>query len=192
MNIYLNEELIEINSINKLEIAENINSELEKEIIEKIYLDEIEVTLDYFLNNDLDLERFDKIKFISKDVNQLIAESLQEAEKYLPKLKQGLKDTAEELRTGSIDQASELLNHSIDGLEWYLNILNSILDLREEDTLSKNLKNYIEKFNLALNRAMISLKKEEYNDLADLLEAEIISYLDTLSEFNKQLLEKAN
>jgi hypothetical protein len=188
MNIYLNEKLLEINSINNTEIAENINSELEEEIIEKICLDEVEISLNYFLNNELELENFDEIKFITKDISLLIKESLETAEEYLPKLQEGIKETAEELRNGNHQNASELLNKSIDGLEWYLNILNSILDLREEDALSKNLKNYTEKFNLALNRAMITLKKEEYNDLADLLEAEIISYIDTFSEFNKQFM----
>jgi predicted house-cleaning noncanonical NTP pyrophosphatase (MazG superfamily) len=189
MNIYLNEESIEINSAEKSKIVEKISSKLEEEIIEKIYLDEIEVDLDYFINNDLNLERFNEIKFISKDTNKLISETLQEAEEYLPKLKEGLKNTAEELRRDNVEDASQFLNQSLDGLEWYLHVLNSILDLRDEDILTQNLKKYIEKFNLALNRAVIALKKEEYNDLADLLEAEIISYLDTFSEFNKQLLE---
>lgn len=192
MNIYLNEELLEIKTNNNREIAEKINSELEEEIIEKIYLDEVEVSLDYFLNNQLELENFDEIKFITKDISLLIKESLEATEEYLPKLQDGIKETAAELRNENHQNASELLNKSIDGLEWYLNILNSILDLREEDALSKNLKNYTEKFNIALNRAMIALKKEEYNDLADLLEAEIISYIDTFSEFNKQLLRGSN
>lgn len=40
---------------------------------------------------------------------------------------------------------------------------------------------------MALNRAMISLNQEEYNDFADLLEVEIIEYLDKLQSYHQEL-----
>ncbi len=190
MNIYLNEELVETNSFDKSEIVKNINSELEEEIIEKIYLDEIEITLDYFLNNELDLERFDKIKFASKNVYQLITESLQEAEIYLPKLKKGLKETSQLFKISEYNEANEMFNQSVDGLEWYLNILNSIVDLKEKSQTVDEVEELLDKFNMALNRAMISLSKEEYNDFADLLEVEIIEYLDKLQSYHQELLKE--
>jgi len=37
---------------------------------------------------------------------------------------------------------------------------------------------------------MIALQNEDYNYLADLLEVEMVEYLDKLSEFNQELLEE--
>jgi len=189
MNIYLNKEKLETHSNNKSEIIEIINSKLGEEIIEKIYLDEVEVEYNYFLNNDLDLERFDEINFVSKDVNKLITESLQEAEIYLPKLKQGLIESSQLFKTGDYNKANEIFNRAVDGLEWYLNILNSIIDLKE-DTTVEEVEGLLKKFNMALNRAMISLNKKEYNNFADLLEVEIIEYLDKLQSYHQELVEE--
>lgn len=189
MNIYLNSKSVEINTKNKEKIIENIKKRLEDEIIEIIYLDEVEVSLNYFLNNNLELDRFDKIKFISKKVELLIKETLNQAEEYLPRLKTGIKETTIELRNENYQKISELIDPVINGLEWYLNILNSVIKLREEKTITKNIRNHLKKFNLALNRVMIAFEKESYENLADLLDVDILSYLDTFIKFNKKLLD---
>jgi len=43
---------------------------------------------------------------------------------------------------------------------------------------------------MALNKAMISLSQENYNDFADLIEVEIIEYLSKLQSYHRKLLEK--
>ena len=81
MEIYINENLIVSEDItDKKDILELVESKLEDEIIDKIHLDQVEVSLKYFQENELDLDRIDKIKFESKKVEQLITETLKEAE----------------------------------------------------------------------------------------------------------------
>ncbi len=188
--IMLNDSLVEYTKSNsKEEILKFINSELDNEIVEKIFLDEIEISLEYFKNNELDLNRFDKISFITKDISLLIKETLMQADEYVSKLKPAIKETSNLFRIDEYEEANELFNQVVDGLEWYLNILNSIIDLKEDNSVNE-LKELLKKFNMALNRAMISLNKEEYNDFADLLEVEIIEYLDKLQSYHQELLEE--
>ena len=109
---------------------------------------------------------------------------------YLPKLKQGLKEVSQLFKTEEYTKANELFNQAVDGLEWYSNILNSIVDLKEKDNAVDEVEELLSKFNMALNRAMISLNREKYNDFADLIEVEIIEYLDKLQSYHQELLEE--
>jgi hypothetical protein len=43
-------------------------------------------------------------------------------------------------------------------------------------------------FTQALNRAMVSLQNENYDYLGDLLEVEMVEYIDKLKDFNQELL----
>ena len=45
-------------------------------------------------------------------------------------------------------------------------------------------------FTQALNRAMIALQNEDYDYLGDLLEVEMVKYIDKLRDFNQELLEE--
>jgi hypothetical protein len=178
------------NSNKKTEILEFINSQLEDEIIEKIFLDEVEISLEYFENNELDLNRFEHINFVTKKVDLLIQETLIEADEYLPNLKAAIIKTSQLFRIDEYNKANELFNQAVDGLEWYLNTLNSIVDLKDESQTVSEIEELLNKFNMALNRAMISLNQEKYNDFADLIEVEIIEYLDKLQSYHQELLEE--
>ncbi|PTV96831.1 hypothetical protein C8C76_12430 [Halanaerobium saccharolyticum] len=190
MLIYFNNVKIELDSSNKDDILNTIESKLDNEIIKTIYLDDVEFSLKYFREAELDLERFEEIYFETQKINKLINETVKEAENYLPKLKTALKESAQLFRKKDYDEASQLFNLAVDGLEWYLNILNSIVDLKEKNNDVDEVNKLLNKFNMALNRAMISLNQEEYNDFADLLEVEIIEYLDKLQGCHQELLEK--
>jgi hypothetical protein len=189
MKLYLNQKNLEVNNTlnSKSEILDLVASKLDNEIIKTIYLDDVDVSLKYFQENELDLERFEEIHFETQKINDLINETVKEAESYLPKLKTALKESAQLFRKEDYDNASQLFNQAVDGLEWYLNILNSIVDLKEKGSAVDEVEELLSKFNMALNRAMISLNQEEYNDFADLIEVEIIEYIDKLQNYHQQL-----
>lgn len=192
MKLYLNQEKLEVNNTltSKSEILELVASKLDNEIIKTIYLDDVEVSLKYFQENEIDLERVEEIHFEKQKIIKLINETIKEAESYLPKLKTALKETSQLFRIEEYNKANELFNQAVDGLEWYLNILNSIVDLKDESQSVSELEELLNKFNMALNRAMISLNQEEYNDFADLIEVEIIEYLDKLQNYHQELLDE--
>ncbi|PUU86215.1 MAG: hypothetical protein CI948_2909, partial [Halanaerobium sp.] len=73
----------------------------------------------YFQETELDLERFEEIKFETQKINKLINETIKEAESYLPKLKAGLNESAKLFRRKDYSKASKLFNQVVDGIEWY-------------------------------------------------------------------------
>ncbi|TDS27001.1 hypothetical protein [Halanaerobium congolense] len=191
MNIYINDKLIEdTDKTEKNNILKLVESKLENEIIDTIHLDEVEVSLEYFQENELDLERIDEIKFESKKVEQLITETLKEAEDYLPKLKNALNNSAELFKNGKEADASDLLDKTLEGIQWYLEVINGIISLIDNEELKDKGNKILSDFNQALNRAMIALQNEDYDYLGDLLEVEIVEYLGKLKDFNQELLEE--
>jgi len=191
MKIYINENVIEAEEINeKNEILELVESKLENEIVDTIHLDQVEVSLEYFQENELDLEKIDKIKFESKKVEQLITETLKEAENYLPKLKNALNNSAELFKNEKEADASDLLDKALEGIQWYLEVINGIMSLIDNAELKDKGNKILSDFTQALNRAMVALQNENYDYLGDLLEVEMMEYLDKLSDFNQELLEE--
>jgi len=191
MEIYINENLIVSEDItDKKDILELVESKLEDEIIDKIHLDQVEVSLKYFQENELDLDRIDKIKFESKKVEQLITETLKEAENYLPKLKKASNNSAELFKNGKEADASDLLDKTLEGIQWYLEVVNGILSLIDNKELKDKGNKILTDFTQVLNRAMVSLQNEDYDYLGDLLEVEMVEYLEKLKDFNQELLEE--
>jgi hypothetical protein len=191
MKIYINENQIEAESVtDKNDILKLVETKLDNEIIDTIHLDDVEVSLEYFQENELELVRIDKIKFESKKVEQLITETLKEAENYLPKLKNALNNSAELFKNDKEADASDLLDKTLEGIQWYLKVINGIMSLIDNEELKDKGNKILTDFTQALNRAMISLQNEDYDYLGDLLEVEMVEYLEKLSGFNQDLLEK--
>jgi hypothetical protein len=191
MEIYINEKVIDTDGItDKNDILELVEANLENEIIDTIYLDEVEVSLEYFQENELDLDRIDKIKFESKKVEQLITETLTEAEDYLPKLKKALNNSAEFFKNEKEADVSDLLDKTLEGIQWYLEVVNGILSLIDNKELKDKGNKILTDFTQVLNRAMVSLQNEDYDYLGDLLEVEMVEYLEKLKDFNQELLEE--
>jgi hypothetical protein len=191
MDIYINNETVNIKDVTgKNDILKLVEAKLENEVIDTIHLDEVEVSLKYFQENELDLEKIDKIKFESKKVEQLITETLKEAENYLPKLKNALNNSAELFKNGKEADASDLLDKTLEGIQWYLEVINGIISLIDNEVLKDKGNKILSDFTQALNRAMVALQNENYDYLGDLLEVEIVEYLEKLREFNQELLEE--
>ena len=191
MEIYINEKVIDTDGItNKKDILELVETKLDNEVIDTIHLDEVEVSLKYFQENELNLERIDKIKFESKKVEQLITETLTEAEDYLPKLKKALNNSAEFFKNEKEADVSDLLDKTLEGIQWYLEVVNGILSLIDNKELKDKGNKILTDFTQVLNRAMVSLQNEDYDYLGDLLEVEMVEYLEKLKDFNQELLEE--
>jgi hypothetical protein len=191
MKIYINESLIEAEAVTeKNDILELVETNLDNEIIDTIHLDDVEVSLEYFQENELDLERIDKIKFESKKVEQLITETLKEAENYLPKLKNALNNSAELFKKSKEADASDLLDKTLEGIQWYLEVINGVISLIDNEELKDKGNMILSDFTQALNRAMVALQNEDYDYLGDLLEVEMVEYIDKLNAFNQELLEE--
>jgi len=191
MEVIINETKVEIDldELSKDEILEKVRKELEDEIIDRIYLDEVEVSLDYFKENSIKLDKIDEVTFLTKTNDVLIEETLQQAEGYLPKLKEALNQAADLYKSKSLNKAADKLDQCLDGLEWYTEAMSGIYNLIEEEVAFDTGKNLLDKLNKANSRAMVAMQNENYDYLSDIIKFEIVDYLDKLNDLNSELLE---
>ena len=191
MEVIINETKVEIDldELSKDEILEKVRKELEDEIIDRIYLDEVEVSLDYFKENSIKLDKIDEVIFLTKTNDVLIEETLQQAEGYLPKLKEALNQAADLYKSKSLNKAADKLDQCLDGLEWYTEAMSGIYNLIDEEEVSDTGKDLLDKMNKANSRAMVAMQNENYDYLSDIIKFEIVEYLEKLNDLNSELLE---
>lgn len=120
----------------------------------------------------------------------LIEETLTQTEDYLPKLKDALNNSATKFKEDQVEAAADILDKTLEGLEWYLEVINGIISLINKQELKDKGNKILKDFTQALNRSMVALQNEDFDYLADLLEVEMVEYLDKLSDFNQELLEE--
>ena len=176
--------------LNKKEILQKIQGKLEDSIIDKVYLDEVETNLDYFMSNDMDVSEFDRIHFISKDTDSLIEETLEEASNYLPKLKDGVKDIAQLLEEKKTARAGNKFLLSLEGFEWYTGVLDNIQSLISDDELENNINEVLEDFNVIMDEALSNQKEGNQERLADIMSGEIKNMVERFINLNELLLKK--
>ena len=143
MQLLINENEIEENKfigLNSNELLNKIKDNLNDEIIDKIFINDIEVNLDYMLENVFSIEEAQKIEISTKKTDVLIKETLIEANEYLPNLKNAINKTSRLFRIGEYNKANEVFNQVVNGIEWYINILNSIIDLKDKDNFVDEIK----------------------------------------------------
>lgn len=186
-----NEYLTEFNqeTATKQEIMDLIDEKIENKIIEKINVDDTEISFDYFVENINDKLNFDTINFITKDIDLLIEESLKKSSTYLPKLKKLLYTIADLYRDYEEEEALTKLNIFIDGIDWYTNILDKSLILIDDQDFRMKGKLLLEDFNQAINEDSTALNNTNYEYLADLLETKTADKIEELIKFNQEILE---
>ena len=192
MEIYINDEKIDIDieTKDKEEVLAEARDNITDEIIDKIYLDEVEVSLDYFKENSIKLDKIDKIRFVTKKNEVLVEETLNQAKEYLPKLKNALIQTAKLYENKKLNVAAEKLDQCLDGLEWYTEVMSGIYNLIDEKDISEQGKELLNKLNKANTRAMVALQNENYDYLSDIIKVEVVEYLQNLDNLNNKLLEE--
>ncbi|SJZ43978.1 hypothetical protein [Selenihalanaerobacter shriftii] len=191
MKVYLNGQAIkELSNLNNIEkVLNGIYSRLNDEIIINISVNDVKVNESYLIEGNYDLNQISNIKFKTKKTNKLIQETLKQADEYLPKLKKGIIKTTELFRQGNIEEGNQKYQLCLEGLEWYTDALESILSLISNDQLKEEGKNKLTNINTILVDIMKAFQNEDMVFVADLLEYEIVDFIDELVEFNKKLMD---
>lgn len=188
MNIYVDDEKYDLETKNKEKILKNIRGNLNDEIINKIYLDEVEVSLDYFIENDINLKKIDKMNFVTKKNKILIKETLILAKKYLINLENALIQTAKLYENYMVYKGAGKLEKCLNGLEWYTEVTNSIYNLIDKDEITKKGEDLLNKLNIANTTAMLALQKEDYQYFSDIIEVKVVEVLEKIDAFNDMIL----
>ena len=190
MSIYINNEKTDLETTgkDKEKILRRIRGDLNDEIIDRVYLDEVEVSLAYFQENNISSDKIEKINFVTKKNEILIEETLILAKKYLTKLENALIQTAQLYENYMVYQGAEKLDKCLSGLEWYTEVTNSIYNLIDKEGISDKGKELLDKLNRANTRAMVALQKEDYQYFSDILEVKVVEVLGELDVLNDSIL----
>ena len=192
MDLFINEEKIKENEyigLNSKELLNKIKDNLDDEIINKIYINEVEVNIDYMMEKIFSIKDAEKIEIRTKKTDVLIEETLLEAEEYLPNLREGFKDTVKLIRDNQLEKAHEKFEKCLDGLKWYIGVLSKIFSLLYKDEEHEN-NDIFKELNPLLTKILTEMSNENYEEMADKIEYEMIDYIDELINVNNSLLKK--
>ena len=189
MKIYLDENELEkeYQSLSLPELLNSVKSNLQDKIINRIFINDVEVNEKYLEESLVEKTDIEEIKFTTRDTKDLIQETLNEIERYLPILKKGMLDTADLFRMGNTEEASTKYQQVLEGIEWYLQSTSSILNIIGNKKTLDDQKETIDKFNKLLGDIMVAYKKDDFILVADMLEYEMVEYIDDFIEFNENI-----
>ena len=121
MEIFLDGEKIEEvdTELDQEEILNIIEAELEQSLVTEIYVDEAQVSVNNFKNEDLKLDKYKKVEFKSKKVDQLLDDSLKDCRDYLPQLKQDIAKISQLLQEDKRARAGNKLLLTLEGIDFY-------------------------------------------------------------------------
>ncbi|CEP68883.1 Uncharacterized [Moorella glycerini] len=108
-----------------------------------------------------------EIELVTAPIDKLFAETLSDAYDYLARLEQGLEDIGTNLQLGRKREALELLARAIEGLEWYTQVLQLIIQSKPGE--ATNVKERLNILNGWLREILGAGEREDYSLLADLL-----------------------
>ena len=195
MKIFVNDKKIENDNYKSLtlpKLLKKIKSNLDNEILKKIYVNEVEVNEKYLKESLLDIKDIKKIKFVTQKTKILIKNSLKETTNYLPKLKEGILDAADHFRNGDEEKVNNIYQQILNGIEWYTDVITKILSIIQQDELSKEGQKIIKGLNESLSELMIAYKKDDIILVADILEYEIVDFIDDFINLNDRIHCKFN
>jgi hypothetical protein len=157
MKVLINEKELtkDITELDKQKLIQEVHEHLDDSIIVKIYLDEVEVNLDYFLTNDIEIKEFNCVKFISKKTDTLVKETLEEAHNYLPKLKNGLINISNLMKNGKKELAGNKFLLALEGFEWYTGVLDNVSSLIDNEELKQLIQDKLDQFNVLISKALV-------------------------------------
>lgn len=190
MEVYINETEQDINTNDVEKILDIIQETLNEEIIAAIYLDDMEVNQEVLVDNKSSLGPNSTLKFETKQVTDLINEILDEVDDYLPKLKQGVIDTANLFRNKELEEARSNYELCLRGFEWYIEVLQRILSLLDDEELRKSGEEVIVDFNQQLNDLMRKLEIKDYETAAELLEIDFVNHIKQFQDLNQQFIDE--
>jgi hypothetical protein len=147
----------------------------------------VQVNEKYLRESLLDKEDIEKIKFVTQNTEELVKNSLNEADDYLPKLKKGILDTADYFRNGEDEKGNNTYQQIVEGLEWYTDIITKILSIINHEELYNESQEVIKDLNEPLTELMEAYNKNDIVLIADILEYEIFEYVETMIEFNDKI-----
>jgi len=143
--------------------------------------------------NDLselaDSNDIENISLIVGTPGQVMFEGLETAMTYLPILQTGLTDIAVFLQEGREGEGISKFIQAVTGLEWLGKILSGAAAILDEETLRNSFKS-VESYSQKLAELLEGWENRDYVLIADLLEYEIVPFIEEMMPLIKETLDK--
>jgi len=109
---------------------------------------------------------------------ELARESIKDAEEYVQRLSEAVFEAGSLYRTGETDSANKIYGQCVDGFNWFLSLIVSIEQLFQVDYAALfnsdwESCDYKVAFPLLFTKIIECQRKEDWTDMADILEYEV-------------------
>ncbi|MCK8816023.1 hypothetical protein MWH28_01420 [Natroniella sulfidigena] len=195
MKVYLDDTKLEqeFNNLDREDLVAKIEEQIEGKIIEKVYLGKQEFSLAEFKESGIKIQGISsKIQFITKDIEELTKETLETAQDYLPKLRQGLNDTVNLFKQGKLNQAHQKYGLCLEGLEWYTQAIFNIISVSNQQEEVEEIENLLNDFTKSINRSAIAYQHGDLNNVVGIIQEETIDFVEQFIEVNNSLSKQEN
>ncbi|MDK2901911.1 MAG: hypothetical protein PWR14_815 [Thermosediminibacterales bacterium] len=166
---YINDNM---NFVDLNEILKKIEENLKR--FNKLYK-EIKIngmSIDEFVNKSENIE-VSILEITSTTREEIIAESIETAKDYLPKLRDGLHEVLRLFHEGKDQEAISLFISAVDGLEWFNSFLNG-MQLTDLEVNSKKITDYQQMMKGLLD----AWEMQDFLLVSDIIEYELIPLIE--------------
>lgn len=169
----------------------------EGSIFSHVRLNDADVAANSAETRQTSVSQIETLETEISSLREILAKNIVNAQDYLKKLLPGIQKAADLFRLGSEQEANKFFLNIIDGMEWFSEVMDTILEVNDLQTQAvqldkKSFKARQEKL-VEWTRQMVEANKN--NDwvlLADLLEYEILPYYSEWDEYLPQILGDNN
>jgi hypothetical protein len=133
------------------------------------------------------------IRFISQPIKDLVRESIEEGDRYLPLLKDGLEAVATLFERGDYHEAQSRLSQGVEGIDWLSSVLGKCCILRGialSDFKSGNYEEYTAELNKTLNELISSLESGKNLQIAYIIRENLSQLINRFSDFWDEIKEQ--
>ena len=121
-------------------------------------------------------------------LKDLLANNLVNAKEYLEKLVPGFQEAADLFRMGSEQEANKYYLQILDGIDWFSQVIQTIVKAQENEAEGHNLEGRQKKLTDLMTQMLEANQNQDWVLLADLLEYEMIplykDWQEVLSKIN--------
>lgn len=189
MKIFLDEKKLDngYKSLSLPELLNSIQDNLDDKILKTILVNDVEVNERYLKETLIEKEDIKSIKFVTKKTEILVKETLDQIDEYLPTLKKGVINTADLFRKNEIRKANSKYQQIIEGIVWYTGVISKIVSLLAKKDIDNKVEEMLNELNKTLTEMMVAHKKDDIVLVADMLEYEIVDYIDDFIELTGEI-----
>lgn len=169
------------------EVLDTILKSHQDSYIRRIWLDGEEVSSNAPDILKTSIESVGTLELELACVKDLLVNNIENAKEYLEKLIPGFQKAADLFRLGNEQEANKYYLQILDGIDWFSQVAQIIVDSRGDKTEEKGFKDRQKTLTGLMSQMLEANKNQDWVLLADLLEYEIIPFYEDWQKVLSQI-----